>query len=76
MAVQGFGKVGSQAARLLSELGAQVIAVSDSTGGVLDESGLSIADVRQHKAQTGSVVGSPGTERSVTTSYWDSRWTY
>ena len=63
VAVQGFGKVGSQAARLLSELGAQVIAVSDSTGGVLDESGLSIADVRRHKAETGSVVGSPGTER-------------
>ncbi len=63
VAVQGFGKVGSQAARLLSELGAQVIAVSDSTGGVLDESGLSIADVHRHKAQTGSVVGSPGTER-------------
>lgn len=63
VAVQGFGKVGSQAARLLSELGAQVIAVSDSTGGVVDEAGLSIAEVRRHKAETGSVVGSPGTER-------------
>ncbi len=63
VAVQGFGKVGSQAARLLSELGAQVIAVSDSTGGVLDETGLSIADVRRHKAETGSVVGSPDTEQ-------------
>ncbi len=63
VAVQGFGKVGTQAARLLSELGAQVIAVSDSTGGVLDETGLSIADVRRHKAETGSVVGSAGTER-------------
>ena len=33
VAIQGFGNVGSNLARLLSEEGARVIAVSDSTGG-------------------------------------------
>ena len=35
VAVQGFGNAGSGAARFIDELGAQVVAVSDSRGGVL-----------------------------------------
>lgn len=62
VAVQGFGKVGAQAARLLSELGARVIAVSDSRGGVLDEAGLDVAAVEAHKAESKSVVGAPNTD--------------
>ncbi len=62
VAVQGFGKVGSQAARLLSELGARVIAVSDSRGGVLDAAGLDVAAVQAHKAESGSVVGAPNAD--------------
>jgi glutamate dehydrogenase (NAD(P)+) len=59
VAVQGFGKVGSQAARLMAELGAQVIAVSDSGGGILDENGLDIGEVIERKRSTGSVAGFP-----------------
>jgi glutamate dehydrogenase (NAD(P)+) len=61
VAVQGFGKVGSQAARLMAELGAQVIAVCDSRGGILDENGLTVTDVIEHKRSTGSVMGALGT---------------
>ncbi|MBF6600219.1 MAG: Glu/Leu/Phe/Val dehydrogenase [Dehalococcoidia bacterium] len=40
VAVQGFGNVGSIAARLLSEAGAKVVALSDATGGIYDPDGL------------------------------------
>jgi len=40
--VQGFGNVGGNAARLLHDLGAKIIAVSDINGGYYDENGLNI----------------------------------
>jgi glutamate dehydrogenase (NAD(P)+) len=43
VAVQGFGNVGSVAAKLLCEAGARVVAVSDAGGGVQDSAGLDIA---------------------------------
>lgn len=61
VAVQGFGKVGFHSARLMAELGARIIAVSDSQGGVMAEAGLDVHEVRAHKRATGSVVGAPGT---------------
>ncbi|MHB1343958.1 MAG: Glu/Leu/Phe/Val family dehydrogenase [Thermoleophilia bacterium] len=62
VAVQGFGKVGARAARLMSELGARVIAVSDSRGGVMHEAGLDVEAIQAHKAESGSVTGSPRTD--------------
>jgi glutamate dehydrogenase (NAD(P)+) len=61
-AVQGFGNAGSIAARLLSERGCRVVAVSDTRGGIYDERGLNVAAVLHHKEQTGSVVGFPGAQ--------------
>jgi glutamate dehydrogenase (NAD(P)+) len=61
--VQGFGNVGSVAARLMSAAGARVIAVSDQNGGVVNTAGLDIPAVSQHSERTGSVVGFPGGER-------------
>ncbi len=60
VAVQGFGNAGTVAARLLHEIGARVVAVSDSRGGVTSPAGLDIPAVIAHKARTGSVVGFPG----------------
>ena len=60
VAVQGFGNVGRNAARLLrDELGMKVLAVSDSTGGIYDPSGLDIKKVTEHKEATGSVMDLP-----------------
>jgi glutamate dehydrogenase (NAD(P)+) len=42
VAVQGFGNVGSNAARLIAERGAKIVAVADHTGGVCKEEGLDI----------------------------------
>ena len=61
VAVQGFGNAGESAARFISELGAKVIAVSDSRGGIFNGDGLDLALVTRHKQETGSVIGAPRT---------------
>lgn len=50
-AVQGFGNVGSHAARLLAEQGIKVIAISDASGGYYDEKGIDIQDALQYVAK-------------------------
>jgi glutamate dehydrogenase (NAD(P)+) len=60
--VQGFGNVGSVAARLLWREGCVIVAVSDIKGGIHNPSGLDIRQLETHIAETGSVVGFPGTE--------------
>lgn len=42
VAVQGFGNVGSVAARIFSEAGARVVAVADATGGLYNQAGLDV----------------------------------
>ncbi|MDH3614746.1 MAG: Glu/Leu/Phe/Val dehydrogenase [Gammaproteobacteria bacterium] len=59
VAVQGFGNAGSTAARLFQEAGARIVAVSDSRGGIGNDSGLDSEQVSAHKSKTGSVVGMP-----------------
>src|SRR5688572_9080307 len=60
--VQGFGNVGSVAARLLWRDGAIIVGVSDFKGGIHNPSGIDIRQLEAHVAETGSVVGFPGTE--------------
>ncbi len=65
VAVQGFGNVGAVAARLLWREGCVIVAVSDVKGGIHNPAGIDIRQLETHVAETGSVVGFPGTE-SVT----------
>lgn len=60
VAIQGFGNVGSHTARLLWEDGAQVVAVSDVMGGVVNPSGLDIPSLFEHVKRTGTVKGFSG----------------
>jgi glutamate dehydrogenase (NAD(P)+) len=46
--IQGFGNVGAQTARLLHELGARVVAVSDVEGGLQRDDGLDIPPLFEH----------------------------
>jgi glutamate dehydrogenase (NAD(P)+) len=62
IAIQGFGNVGSWTARLITELGCKVVAVSDVRGGIYNPAGLDIPAVTTHVAESGSVVLAPGTE--------------
>lgn len=60
--VEGYGNAGSVAARLIHDMGAKVVAVNDSKGGVYRAEGLDPRAVLEHKQKTGSVVGFPGSE--------------
>ena len=60
--VQGFGNAGSVAARMFRDAGATILAVSDSQGGVLAESGLDVQTAIDFKGEHGTVVGLPQTE--------------
>ncbi|HYX89064.1 MAG TPA: Glu/Leu/Phe/Val dehydrogenase [Gaiellaceae bacterium] len=62
-AVQGFGNVGGIAAAELHERGAQVVAVSDASGGVHDEAGLDVAELRRFAEEHGSLEGYSEAER-------------
>ncbi|WP_062524593.1 Glu/Leu/Phe/Val family dehydrogenase [Demequina rhizosphaerae] len=61
--VQGFGKVGRDAARFLAAAGVKVLAVSDIDGAIYDERGLDIGRLAEHVDATGSVAGFEGTEQ-------------
>ncbi len=60
VAVQGFGNVGSWAARLMAEQGARIVAVSDVTGAVYNADGLDVAALYEHVRRTRGVVGFEG----------------
>lgn len=61
-AIQGFGNVGSWAARFLSQGGCKVIAVSDVNGGVRNGRGLDLEQLQSHLENTGTVFGFKGGE--------------
>ncbi len=61
--VQGFGNAGSFSAKLIAELGAKVLAVSDTSGGIFNPKGIDPNKVDAYKRETGSVVGFPGSEK-------------
>jgi len=56
IAIQGYGNVGYNAARILHEWGAKIIAVSDSKGGIINRDDLNSMKVFEHKKKTGSVI--------------------
>ena len=63
VAVQGFGNVGSFFAKFIGELGARVVAISDSTGGVHNSNGLDVAAAFAHKRSGGSLSELKGGDR-------------
>lgn len=60
--IQGYGNAGSVVARLLDSLGVEILAVSDSKGGIYTPDGLNTTEVLKHKQKTKSVVNYPGTK--------------
>jgi glutamate dehydrogenase (NAD(P)+) len=59
VAIQGFGNAGMNAAWMLHDLGATVVALSDSQGGVANPKGLDPRAVQKFKEKTGTLVGYP-----------------
>ncbi len=60
VAIQGFGNVGSHAAKILYDKNVKIIALSDVKGGIFQTKGLNPYKVSEHQALTGSVVNYPG----------------
>ncbi|NOQ83955.1 MAG: glutamate dehydrogenase [Myxococcales bacterium] len=60
VAIQGFGNVGSHAARLIAEQGSKIIAVADHLGAVENKEGLDIPALVTWTAEHGTVNGFAG----------------
>ena len=57
--VQGFGNVGSVAARLLHETGVKVVGIGEVDGAIYNPNGIDIPALAQHKKRTGHVTDFP-----------------
>ena len=55
--IQGFGNVGSYAAKFLHEYGCNIIAVSDVTGGLFDPDGLDIPSLFEYTYNNRTIDG-------------------
>ena len=71
VAVQGFGNVGSIAAKLFAANGAKIVAVQDHTGTILNENGFDMASLLDHVAKTRGVAGFKGADAIDNENFWD-----
>ena len=62
VAVQGFGRVGSNAALYLQEAGCRIVAANDLHGGVYNPQGFDAVAAVRHAAQKRTVAGLKGTK--------------
>lgn len=60
VAIQGFGNVGSFAAKILHEMGMKVVAVSDAFGAIENPNGLDIPELMSYVTENKHVVGFEG----------------
>ncbi len=61
--VQGFGNVGSWAAKLLKPFGSILVAVEDHTGAIANEKGIDPDKLAEHVQKTGGVAGFTGVNK-------------
>ncbi|HEY6173596.1 MAG TPA: Glu/Leu/Phe/Val dehydrogenase [Kofleriaceae bacterium] len=61
--IQGFGNVGSYAARLLSQKGAVIVGVGDAGGYIANTEGINPHKLGEHVSKTGSVAGYKGAQK-------------
>jgi glutamate dehydrogenase (NAD(P)+) len=60
--VQGYGNVGSWAARIMQQLGARMVAVSDANGAIRSDAGIDANELHEHIARGGLITEFGGTE--------------
>ncbi|HEY9106158.1 MAG TPA: Glu/Leu/Phe/Val dehydrogenase [Roseateles sp.] len=71
IAVQGFGNVGSIAAKLFAANGAKVVAVQDHTGTLFNDAGFDMQSLLDHVAQTRGVAGFKGGDAIANDDFWN-----
>ncbi|PLW80452.1 glutamate dehydrogenase [Candidatus Woesearchaeota archaeon] len=62
IAIQGFGNAGYYLAKMLYETGHNIIAISDSKGGIYSKKGMDPTEVYHYKNNNGSLKGFPETK--------------
>ncbi len=60
--VQGFGNVGSNAAKLMDDAGYKVIGIAEYDGGLFNKNGIKVDDLLEYRDRNKTVVGFPGAE--------------
>jgi glutamate dehydrogenase (NAD(P)+) len=61
-AVQGYGNVGSWAARIMQQLGARMVAASDADGAIRSDAGIDANDLHDHIASGGVITEFAGVD--------------
>ncbi len=62
IAIQGFGNVGSHTARLLDARGANIIAITERSSGIFDESGIDVDAATKYYRENGTLLDFPGAD--------------
>src|SRR5437588_3675114 len=62
--VQGYGNVGSWAARIMQQLGCRLVAASDARGAIRNDGGIDADALAEHSAGGGRVAEFPGAEET------------
>jgi glutamate dehydrogenase (NAD(P)+) len=60
--IQGFGNVGSNAARLMQERGYKIIGIAERDGGLYNPAGIDVHQLLEYKYRNNSVLGFRGAE--------------
>jgi glutamate dehydrogenase (NAD(P)+) len=61
--VQGFGNVGSNAARLMAEAGYKVLGIGEVDGGLYNKNGMDVDALWQYRQRNGTIHGFPGADK-------------
>jgi glutamate dehydrogenase (NAD(P)+) len=64
--IQGFGKVGSNAAQLMHNAGYKVIGIGEWDGGLYNKNGIDITSLVTYRQRNGTIVGFSGAEPAST----------
>jgi glutamate dehydrogenase (NAD(P)+) len=63
VAIQGFGNVGTWAAKFLKDEGLKIVAISDHTGGYTNPDGIKVSEAIKYLRSNGSLEGYAGAEQ-------------
>jgi len=70
VAVQGFGNVGSEAARLFEEAGARVVVIQDHTATLFNADGINMAALTEWQIANKQIAGFPGAQNIDKEAFW------
>lgn len=70
VAIQGFGNVGSHAAKHLQDLGARVVAIAKRDYAIYDNRGIDIDDLMMHTSENKDILSFPNTEKISLDKFW------